>query len=84
MSRSGTARLETGAPSRGRIMREFEWNDLRFFLAIARFGTFTAGAQQLPAPPPAVSVRFSSLPDRPVSGKAGRKSPDLPMVHRKA
>lgn len=28
-------------------MREFEWNDVRFFLAVARTGTLTAAAQRL-------------------------------------
>jgi DNA-binding transcriptional LysR family regulator len=61
MSRAGAARFETRAPSRGRTMREFEWNDLRFFLAVARFGTLTAAAQHLHADHTTIGRRVRTL-----------------------
>ncbi|MGE0750409.1 MAG: LysR family transcriptional regulator [Variibacter sp.] len=42
-------------------MREFEWNDLRFFLAVARFGTLTAAAQHLHADHTTIGRRVRML-----------------------
>lgn len=44
-------------------MSEFNWNDLRYFLAVARTGTLTAAARRLGADHATVSRRISALED---------------------
>ena len=42
-------------------MSAFDWDDLRFFLAVARAGRLTAAARQLEADHTTVSRRISAL-----------------------
>lgn len=44
-------------------MADFNWNDLRFFLAVARAGTLTTAAQRLRADHTTVSRRITALED---------------------
>ncbi|MBA4333987.1 MAG: LysR family transcriptional regulator, partial [Methylobacterium sp.] len=44
-------------------MERFDWDDLRFFLAVARSGRLTAAARRLGADHATVSRRITSLED---------------------
>ena len=54
---------ETEAPlcENTNTMSAFDWDDLRFFLAVARAGRLTAAARQLEADHTTVSRRISAL-----------------------
>ena len=55
------ARFEYPQPTRGRPGIVKDWNDLRFFLAVARLGSLSAAARALKVDPATVGRRITSL-----------------------
>ncbi|HEX8258546.1 MAG TPA: LysR family transcriptional regulator [Allosphingosinicella sp.] len=61
MCRYRRAKLHRRAWDRGRALAEFDWNDLRSFLAIARSGRLTAAAARLRLDHTTLSRRIGAL-----------------------